>query len=48
LQNPKFKVLPTHDYVEIITEEQLKAQATFEGWDFQNVWIMGENGPELR
>ena len=48
LQNPKFKVLPTHDYVEIITEEQLKDQATFEGWDFQNVWIMGENGPELR
>jgi hypothetical protein len=48
LQNPKFKVLPTHDYVEIITEEQLKDQATFEGWDFQNVWKMGENGPELR
>ena len=48
LQNPKFKVLPTHEYVEIITEEQLKDQATFEGWDFQNVWKMGENGPELR
>ena len=48
LQNPKFKVLPTHDYVEIITEEQLLDQSVFEGWDFENVWIMGENGPELR
>ena len=31
-----------------ITEEQLLDQSVFEGWDFQNVWKMGENGPELR
>ena len=48
LQNPKFKVLPTHDYVEIITEEQLLDQSTFEGWDFENVWVMTEDGPKLR
>ncbi|MBR5264687.1 MAG: Ig-like domain-containing protein, partial [Clostridia bacterium] len=48
LQNPKFKVLPTHDYVEIITEAQLLDQSTFEGWDFENVWVMTEDGPKLR
>ena len=40
--------MPVHEYVEIITEEQLTDQSVFEGWDFENVWIMGENGPELR
>ena len=48
LQNPKYKTLPTHEYVEIITNAQLKDQSTFEGWDFENVWKMGENGPTLR
>ena len=48
LQNPKYKVLPTHDYVEIITEQQLLDQSIFEGWDFENIWIMTENGPRLR
>ncbi len=48
LQNPKYDSVPQHEYVEIITEEQLKDQSVFEGWDFENVWIMGENGPELR
>ena len=48
LQNPKYKVLPTHDYVEIITEQQLLDQSVFEGWDFENIWIMTENGPQLR
>lgn len=48
LQNPKYDSVPQHEYVEIITEEQLLDQSVFEGWDFENVWIMGENGPELR
>ena len=48
LQNPKYDTLPKHQYVEIITESELTRQATFEGWDFQNVWKMGANGPELR
>ncbi len=40
--------MPIHEYVTIVTTTQLKDQSVFEGWDFQNVWIMGENGPELR
>ena len=48
LQNPKYTALPTHDFVAIVTQAQLKQQSTFEGWDFQNVWKMGANGPELR
>ena len=48
LSNPKYTAVPKHEYVEIITEEQLKDQATFEGWDFENVWKMTENGPVLR
>jgi membrane protease YdiL (CAAX protease family) len=48
LQNPKYKTLPQHEYVEIITKAQLTQQATFEGWDFQNIWKMGTNGPTLR
>ena len=48
LQNPKYNTLPRHEYVEIITSAQLKQQATFEGWDFQNIWKMGTNGPTLR
>ena len=47
LQNALY-IMPTHEYVEIITSQELKTQATFEGWDFQNVWKMGANGPELR
>ncbi len=48
MQNPKYAAMPTHDYVQIIAEEQLLDQSIFEGWDFENVWKMGENGPELR
>ena len=48
LQNPKYDVLPTHEYVEIITEQQLLEESIFVGWDFENVWIMTENGPRLR
>ena len=48
LQNAKYKVLPTHEYVEIITEQQLLDQSVFEGWDFENIWVMTENGPQLR
>jgi len=43
----KYK-MPTYEFVDIISESDLKNQATFVGWDFDNIWIMGENGPELR
>ncbi len=48
MQNPFYSKMPTHEYVEIITEQQLVDQRTFEGWDFENIWKMGENGPTLR
>ena len=48
LRNPKYDVLPTHEYVEIITEQQLLDESIFVGWDFENVWVMTENGPRLR
>ncbi|MBO5221978.1 MAG: Ig-like domain-containing protein [Clostridia bacterium] len=48
LQNPKYSKLPTHEFVKIITEAQLTDQSVFEGWDFVNIWKMGENGPTLR
>ena len=44
----KYSKMPTHDYVEIITEAQLLDQSVFEGWDFENVWVMTEDGPKLR
>ena len=48
MQNPKYSAMPTHDYVEIITEAQLLDESIFVGWDFQNIWIMTEDGPQLR
>ena len=48
LQRPKYTAMPTHEYVEIITEGQLLDESIFEGWDFENVWIMTEFGPQLR
>ena len=48
LQNPKYNTLPKHEYVQIITESELTQQATFEGWDFVNIWQMTANGPTLR
>ena len=48
LSTPVYTAMPTHEYVEIITEEQLINQSTFENWDFENVWIMTEDGPVLR
>ena len=41
-------VMPTYEYVQIITQTQLRDQSVFQGWDFENVWIMTENGPQLR
>lgn len=32
----------------LISDEQLKNQKTFVGWDFENTWVMGANGPELK
>ena len=48
LLNPKYDALPTWDYVQIITPAQLLDQSVFAGWDFEHVWIMTENGPQLR
>ena len=48
LRNPKYNTLPQHEYVEIITETQLLDESIFVGWDFENVWIMTEHGPQLR
>ena len=48
LQKPKYTALPTHEYVEIITEVQLLDESIFVGWDFENVWIMTDSGPQLR
>ena len=48
MQNPKYTAMPTHDYVQIITKAQLLEQSIFEGWDFENVWVMTSNGPRLR
>lgn len=45
---PEKYIMPTYEYVQIITQAQLTDQSTFSGWDFQNVWTMGVNGPELR
>lgn len=36
------------DYGNMITNEELKEQSTFEGFDFTDVWIMGDNCPTLR
>ena len=48
MQNPKYSAMPTWEYVEILDEAGFRNQASFEGWDFETVWIMGQNGPELR
>ena len=44
----KHDAMPTWEYVQIVDKAALKDQATFAGWDFENVWKMGSNGPELR
>jgi len=48
LSDAVYTVMPTHEYVQIITNDQLLQESTFTDWDFDNIWIMGENGPELR
>jgi len=45
---PAKYIMPQHEFVTIVTQEQLKDQATFAGWDFRNIWEMTENGPVLR
>jgi hypothetical protein len=45
---PQKYIMPQHEFVEIITGDELKQQSTFEGWDFQNVWVMTENGPTFK
>ncbi|MBP5230782.1 MAG: dockerin type I repeat-containing protein, partial [Clostridia bacterium] len=41
-------VMPKISYVTNITEEEVGKQDTFGGFDFKTVWIMTENGPDLR
>ncbi len=36
------------DYGVCCTDEQMKQQETYVGFDFNNVWIMGDGTPELR
>ena len=31
-----------------LTDEELKTEAKFVGWDFDTIWIMGDGHPELR
>ena len=31
-----------------LTATQARSQSSYSGWDFNNVWIMGNSGPELR
>lgn len=40
--------MPTYEFVTIISENELKDQSIFNGWDFDKVWIMVENSLELR
>ena len=44
----QYKSLPSFKVVTNIDAEALSDQSTFSGFDFTNIWIMGENGPELR
>ena len=48
LSGAVYSAMPTHQYVEIVTSDETKNQETFVDWDFENIWVMGENGPELR
>ena len=44
----QFKSLPEYKIVTDVTAEEAADKATFEGFDFENTWKMGANGPELR
>lgn len=44
----KEKTGATNSYGTVdVTDEQMKIQETYEGWDFENIWVMKEY-PELR
>lgn len=47
-REPVHDAMPTYTYVQIVDKTALKDKSTFTGWDFDNVWKMGRNGPELR
>lgn len=36
------------DDASLVSNGQLKEPSTFVGWDFENTWVMGKNGPELK
>ena len=48
MYNPVYSAMPSHEYVQIVTENQMKNVETFAGWDFETVWQMTANGPTLR
>lgn len=43
-----YKSMPTYKITNNITEDDLKSKETFIGFDFENIWIMGNYYPELK
>ena len=41
LSGAVYSAMPTHQYVEIVTSDEIKNQETFVAWDFENIWEMG-------
>ena len=39
--------MPTYTITSNILNDELKTQGTFVGFDFENVWVMGNEYPEL-
>ena len=42
-----YKSMPTYTITSNILNDELKTQGTFVGFDFENVWAMGNEYPEL-
>ena len=40
--------MPTYKITNNITKEELKNKDTFVGFDFENIWVMGNEYPELK
>ena len=43
-----YKSMPTYKITNNITKEELKNKDTFVGFDFENIWVMGNEYPELK
>lgn len=39
---------PDYERIFAFTEEELRQQSTFSAFDFENIWVMTENGPQLQ